>query len=117
MRNPESIKEILDHHFKGGKFEYQSFDFKNAAEEYSQTQEWKNHSESAGIWNTNIQLKDKYQIPEEIRDKHIIWRIGKLRSVDFSPKGTPYRIKMGAKYAVTFYDYESDLMKIKLIEQ
>jgi len=115
MRNPESIKEILEHHFNGGLFEYQSFDFKKAAADYEQTQDWKNHLESAGIWNTNIELKNKYQIPEEIRDKYIVFRKGKLRSIDFSPNGQPYRIKLGAKYAVTFYEYKWDLIKIKLL--
>lgn len=114
MTNPQSIKDVLDHHFNGGKFEYQSFDFKKAAAEYQDTEEWKKHVDSAYFYNQKITLKDKYQIPEQIRDKYILWRIGKLRSVEFSPSGQPYRIKLGAKYPVTFYEYR-DLSKIKLI--
>lgn len=114
MKTPDSLKEIIDHHFNGGKFEYQSFDFKKAASEYEQTDEWKRTQESADFFNQRVNLKDKYQIPEEIRDKYILWRIGKLRSIEFGPSGKPYRIKLGAKYAVSFYEYNLYLQKIRL---
>lgn len=115
MKTPKSIREILDHHFNGGKFEYQSFDFKKAAAEYEQTDEWQKIQESVYFFNQRVDLKDKYQIPEEIRDKYIVWRTGKIRSIEFGRTGKPFRIKLGAKYAVTFYEYSSDLEKIRLI--
>lgn len=113
--NPVTIIDVLNHHINGGKFEYQSFDFKKAADEYEKTQDWKNIQQSADFFNQKVNLKDKYQIPENIRNKYIVWRVGKLRQIDFNPSGNPYRIKLGAKYAVTFYEYGEDLLKIRLI--
>lgn len=98
MKTPKSIKEIIDHHFNGGKFEYLSTNFKAAKEDYG-----------------DENLKDVRLIPDEIREKHNYWRIGKLRHVDFAPNGKPFRIKLGAMYAVTFYEYNLDLAKIRLI--
>lgn len=104
-----TLLDVLNHHLKGGSFEYKSFDFKKAADEYSKTDEWKRQLKS---WESlekllqmdPLKIKDKYQIPEEIRDKFSYWRKGKLRKVEFTPTGSVYRIYIGAKYPITFYN-------------
>lgn len=108
---------VLNHHLKGGEFEYKSFDFKKAADEYSKTDEWRKQSES---WKSiekilhmdPLEIKDKYQIPEDIRDKHSYWRKGKLRKVEFNPNGSIFRIYIGAKYAIAFYNCRLDGLRL-----
>jgi len=111
---------VLEHHLKGGSFQYKSFDFKKAALEYEQTKEWQDQLKSwSGVEKVlmlgDLQLKDKYQIPEEIREKYSYFRKGKIRSVHFSPNGSIFKILIGAKYAVSFYEHDlKDLILVPL---
>lgn len=103
--------DVLNHHLNGGQFEYKSFDFKKAADEYSKTDEWKKQLKSweslEKILHMNtLEIKDKYQIPEDIRGKYSYWRKGKLRKVEFNPSGSIFRIYIGAKYAIAFYNLD-----------
>lgn len=109
--------DVLNHHLKGGTFEYKSFDFKKAAKEFEQTKDWQDQLKHwSGVEKVlmlgQLQLKDKYQIPDEIREKYSYFRKGKIRSVHFSPNGSIFKILIGARYAVSFY--EQDLANIKL---
>lgn len=96
--------DVLNHHLAGGKFEYKSFDFKKAAAEYEKSKEWEDLcSINDSFSPIGLELKDKYQIPEEIREKYAYWRTGKLRNVEFSPSGAIRRVYIGAKYSISFY--------------
>lgn len=107
--------DILNHHLKGGKFEYKSFDFKAAKEEYEQTEEWINAAEQySKTWpHHELQLKDKYQIPEPIRENHSLWRQGKLRKIEFRPCGKIFRVYIGARYSRSFYEGTEEVRLLK----
>lgn len=103
------LLDVLNHHLKGGEFEYKSFDFKKAKEEYEQTEEWINQLKEwerikKTLYLGELKLNDKYQIPNDIREKHSYFRKGKLRRVQFSPTGSIYRIYIGAKYSIAIYE-------------
>ena len=99
--------DVLNHHLKGGKFEYKSFDFKKAAAEYELTKEWEDLcKKNDSFCPFGLELKDKYQIPEEIREKYSYFRKGKLRSIHFSPNGEIFNISLGAKYPCIFYEQD-----------
>ena len=42
-------------------------------------------------------------MPQALKDKYSVDRIGKLREVHFAPNGKAFRFKIGARYAKTFY--------------
>lgn len=108
------LLDILNHHLDGGEFEYKSFDFKKASLEYEKTEEWENMCRiNDSFCHIGLKLKDKYQIPVEIREKYSYWRKGKLRSVHFNPNGSIYKVLIGAKYAVTFYNNNLSGVKFK----
>lgn len=103
--------DVLNHHLKGGSFEYKSFDFKKAKEEFEQTKEWQDQLASwQGVEKVlmlgQLEVKDKYQIPDDIREKYSYFRKGKIRSVHFSPDGSVFKILIGAMYAVSFYEQD-----------
>lgn len=110
-----NLLDVLNHHLSGGQFEYKSFDFLAASEEYQATKEWKellSYERGQEQVFLTLALTDKYQIPKEIREKHSFWRKGKIRSVHFNPKGEPVKVLIGAKYAVTFYDYSLNDLRL-----
>jgi len=108
-----NLIDVLNHHLSGGKFEYKSFDFKKAAEEYEKTEEWERLCRiNDSFCPVGLELKDKYQLPEEIREKYSYWRAGKLRKVDFGPSGQIRRIYIGARYSVSFYWNNLDNLRL-----
>lgn len=102
--NELTLSKILKHHLSGGKFEYKSFDFKKAVEEFEKTEAFEKLDNSWPFFNNPYKL-EKYDIPEYIREKYSFWRHGKVRSIEFNPNGSIYRIKIGARYAITIYEY------------
>jgi hypothetical protein len=112
MRFAENLTEILNHHLAGGKFTYPSYDHNKAAEEFKQTQEYADLSELNRMFG-GIGKLDKYMIPPEIRAKHGIRRNGKLRSIYFDNNGQLFRVKIGARYSISFYN--SSAFQIELL--
>lgn len=109
-----TLKSILDHAMKGGTFTYASYDHHKAVAEYKETQEYKsNYGESAFLRHLE---PGKYDIPEEIRDRHVVMKQGKLRHVEFTNvPGKIYRVKIGSKYAISFYDLPEGNLNTKII--
>ena len=109
-----TLKSILDHAMKGGTFTYASYDHHKAVSEYKETQEYKSK------YGESVFLRDlepyKYDIPEEIRNKHVVMRQGKLRQVEFANvPGKIYRVKIGNKYSISFYDLPEGNLNAKIV--
>ena len=108
----ENLKQVIDHHFKGGKFLYESYDHKQAEVEFKLTDEFKSLLNED--WGFRPESKiDKHILPEELRTKWAILKQGKLRSIDFNPHGEVRSIKLGNKRPMNFYNYTAN--KIVLI--
>jgi hypothetical protein len=109
-----NLQKILDHALNGGKFQYLTYDHKSALTEFKGTKEYQDLCQYDlmlhGSGNPRV---DKYSIPKEIRGKHPLWRNGKIRNVEFAPDGHIRRIKIGAKFALNFY--ENDIHKLRLL--
>ena len=112
-KKPTTLKEVIDHHFAGGKFLYDSYDHKQAEAEFKQTDRFKNMLNEDWGFRPDSKI-DKNYIPEEIRTKWAILKPGKLRSVDFAPDGSIRSVKIGNKRPVNFYQYSLD--KLCLID-
>ncbi len=78
----------------GCKFKYFSYDHKKALEEYNTSDSYK----EARLWDKNPQSWD---MPEELKEKYKVERIGTLRVIYFS-NGAAYKFKIGSKYPKTF---------------
>lgn len=103
--------DVLNHHLNGGTFEYLSYDHSKAKEHFLNTDEGKKYLEP--IWTHNeMRRVDKWDIPQEIRDQYSYWRKGKLRKVEFTPTGKIYRLYIGAKYAIPFYECRLEGLKL-----
>lgn len=102
MEMNEQLLLALNHALSGGKFEYTSFDYKAALAEFKGTKEYQDMEQISLLFNSGHK-PDKYDIHPEIRIKHAVRRIGKLREVQFNPDGTIKRLKIGARYALSFY--------------
>lgn len=112
-----NLTDVLNHHMNGGQFEYLSYDHKKAKDEFLTTPKGKEYIDPI-IWTHNeMRRVDKWDIPDEIREKYSYWRKGKLRRVEFSPTGTIYRLYIGAKYAVPFYECRLDGLRLISHEQ
>lgn len=111
MKTAQSLKEIVDHHFNGGKFLYDSYDHKQAEAEFKQTEMFKDLLRQDFGFTENSKI-DKFMIPEDIRSKWAILKPGKLRSIDFNPHGGIRSIKLGNKRAVTFYEWTANNVEL-----
>jgi len=101
-----NLNDILNHHLKGGLFEYKSFDFKKAKSEYELSKEYEDLCKVHDSFSpTSMEIKDKYQLPDELIEKYAYFRKGKLRSVHFTPCGSIMKVLIGARYAISYYDY------------
>jgi hypothetical protein len=107
-----TLKQIIDHHFNGGKFQYESYDHKKAEAEFKHTDEFA-RLVYPGSGLTLTSKVDKVYIPDQIRDKYAIMKPGKLRSVDFAPDGSIRGVKIGQRRAMNFYHYTAN--KVELI--
>ncbi len=104
LKQAGNLKEIVDHHFNGGNFLYDSYDHKQAEAEFKQTDTFKGMLNED--WGFRLDSKiDKNLIPEEIRNKWAILKQGKLRSIDFAPDGSIRGVKIGNKRSMNFYQW------------
>ena len=85
--------ELLDIIKTGCKFEYKSYDHKKAVAEFKTTEAYIEYKEPP----------DCFSMPVDIKDKYTIWKVGKIRSIEFNPDGSFRRAKIGNKYSKTFY--------------
>lgn len=87
----------------GCKFRYFSYDHKQAMEEYQQSNEYKDWEQALNTDGLNRKPKvDCWNMPKELKEKHKIERIGKLRQIDFSPSGRAWRFQIGNKYSKSY---------------
>jgi len=85
MISYELIKEFV---FDGVKWSYESYDHKAATEE---------------LKNRNNGFDALFGVPDNIKKKYAVWRIGKLRMVYFDRDGQMCRFKIGQRWAKNFY--------------
>lgn len=90
-----SNNELLNILVSGCKFKYFSYDHKKALEEYNTNDEF---SEDR-IYFPN---PDCWDMPNKLKEKFKVERIGKLRKIYFAPNGNIQKFEIGAKYAKTF---------------
>jgi len=101
-----SLKQIIQHHFKGGKFQYESYDHVKADAEFKGTKAYQELCQIDLMLGLKQPTKiDKQMIDEEIRNKYAIMKPGKLRSIDFCPDGSIRGIKIGNKRPMNFYEW------------
>lgn len=79
----------------GCKFKYYSYDHKKALQEYRTSDDYK----EVRKWVPNPSC---WEIPQKLKEKYRVEKIGKLREVHFDPTGKAYRFKIGARYAKTY---------------
>ena len=79
----------------GCKFLYYSYDHKKAMVDYKELDKWKPDFRM----NPN---PDSYSMPDELKEKYKVERIGKLRQINFAPNGKAWRFKIGNKYAKSY---------------
>lgn len=93
----QELKQII---ISGCKFKYKSYDFRAAKIEFISTLD----SREIPEFEESDKLCSDY-MPKYLKEKHLVWREGKLRSVDFNPNGDIYRCKIGThiKFAKTFF--------------
>ena len=91
----EEIKSFI---MSGCKYEYISYDHKAVLEDYK-----KMHTHEYKEFMGQDFLPDCYYMPNELKVKHKVNRIGKLRSIEFGSLGQMWRFKIGARYAKTYY--------------
>lgn len=82
------LKDLI---FSGVKFSYKSYDHKAAIEDMRNA-----YPNNSLIRMANV------PVPHAIQDKHIVWRIGKLRAIAFNPDGKMVRFKIGNKFYKSF---------------
>lgn len=112
--HPKSTLEILHHHLKGGKFEYLSLKYEDAVNEFTESVDFISFKKFRDAWNLSDNKITMDEIPKEIKDKHMRWRLGKVRKILFTPSGSIDRVYVGAKYARPFR--ENNLHEIRLLK-
>lgn len=92
----------------GCKFKYYSYDHKKALNDYLTLDEYS--KVRVFIKNPNC-----WFMPEELKEKYKIEKIGSLREIHFSPNGEMWRFKIGNKYAKTFFckDFNNTVFPIE----
>lgn len=92
-------QELLKIVTEGCKFSYESYDHKKAREEIKTL-----GTNVVYQANNYFEMFDScYGIPDYIKQNHIVWRIGKLRSVKFNPDGKMCKFYIGARWAKVFF--------------
>lgn len=100
----EIIKYLI---VSGAKFKYKSYNHKKAVEEIKEI-ESKNGTVPYKA-NNMFQLQHScWSIPQEIKDKHEVWRYGKLWQAHFDKNGDVQKIYVGAmfRYKKAFWHSE-----------
>lgn len=94
-------KFIAEFIISGVKFKYLSYDHHAAVEEL------KNNPNNTNIDYLGNQMfapsESDWIIPDEVKQNHLIWRTGKIRSVSFNPQGQMWKFLIGARRAKSFY--------------
>lgn len=85
----EVIKEFI---LSGVKYKYLSYDHNAAVAEMKQSK----------IIPNSMFLNSSWDIPKNIKQKHAVWRTGKLRQVLFAPDGRMWKFYIGARRAKSF---------------
>jgi hypothetical protein len=79
----------------GCKFKYISYDHKKAMEEYNSSKEYEDVRKM-------VKNPKSWDVPEKLKNKYKVERVGKLRGIDFNPEGKPWRFYIGNKYAKSY---------------
>lgn len=85
-----NYNELMNIIISGCKFKYISYDHKKALEEY------KNSEEYVHISNL-IPDPDYSSMPDKLKLKYGIYKIGKLREIRFAPNGKAYKFRIENK--------------------
>ena len=93
----QEIKQII---FSGCKFEYKSYDFKAAKQDFLM-----NLSEVEYDDFVNSNKKIAEYMPNYIKEKYPIQKVGKIWNIQLDSSGYPWRIQIGAspRFAKSFY--------------
>lgn len=91
------IKMIMYLITLGVKWEYSSFDFKKAKEDYLQL-----HASTLPQYHQFIKDIQSWDMPKHLKLKNRRLRVGTVRNIQFA-KNRPWRFKIGHKYPKSFY--------------
>lgn len=92
----EKYFELLNIITSGCLFRYYSYNHKEALKEY--------HSDDKySIVRIHIPHPNCFFMPDELKEKYKVEKIGKLREIRFAPNGRACHFKIGAKYSKTFF--------------
>lgn len=96
MLSQDIIKHLI---VSGVKFKYKSYNYKNAVKEIEEINA-KNGIVPYSQKNiTQFQFRpDNWSIPQAIKDKHEVWRYGKLWEAHFDRHGNIQKLYIGAMY-------------------
>lgn len=91
-------KAIKDCIFLGVKYKYESFDYVKALNEYN------DYLHASGQIKINDYVTySAIDIPDNIKENCIVWRIGKIREINFDPEGKMWKFYIGNKRAKRFF--------------
>jgi hypothetical protein len=121
------------------KFSYESYDHEKAVADYENKLMINVSDIKAALLNTKLNavitttstsntnippnlkmLRNQYHpktcwsLPDEFKQKHLVWRTGKLRAIRFDSRGDIHSFKIGNKFYKTFYMSEFGI-KVKPI--
>jgi hypothetical protein len=81
------------------RFAYESYNHKKAVEELEELD--KKNSVVKNQFQFQL-AKNCFDIPAEIKKNHVVWRKGRIRSIEFSKNSEMWRFKVGNRYFKTF---------------
>jgi len=94
-----TIPQIISFINTGIQYQYISYDHKKALIDYEF-----NRTGMAGIEQILTPEKpDCFYMPDYLKQKYAIARVGKLRTVNYNRSGQPWCFKIGAKYSKSYY--------------
>jgi len=99
IKQDKEYYNLLNKITSGCLFKYFSYDHKKALEEFNINNKY---AKEVLFWKSINQNIPCYEMPEELKEKYKVERIGKLRSIEFSPNGKAWRIKIGNKYSKSY---------------
>lgn len=97
-----SNRQLLDIVVSGCVFAYNSYDHAKAEEEFIGNDGYNQDIEALSIFG-NGGVVSCYDLPDELKEKHKVWRIGKIRQISFAPNGEATKFIIGARYFKTYY--------------
>jgi hypothetical protein len=81
------------------RFAYESYNHKKAVEELEELDKKNNVVKNQFQFHL---AKNCFDIPAEIKKNHVVWRKGRIRSIEFSKNSEMWRFKIGNRYFKTF---------------